>query len=105
MRDEQGRADKKLLLYKVLDPTTGLAALPTLEGVELYPNPAHTNMQITMPKAGAFAYQLFDATGRRLSAGQGDGQTAIDVERLPAGHYFIEIQSDQGRAVLPFQKR
>lgn len=104
VRDEFGIADKRLLLYKVLDPATGIAEVPPLEGLLLYPNPARTNIRLTVPEPGLFSYQLFDAVGRSRLAGQMEGQIEIDLQQLPAGSYFIEVEGERGRAVTAFQK-
>ncbi len=66
--------------------------LPLAE-VLLFPNPAHTSVQLAlspMPQRPV-SYQLFDINGRQKAQGttSPEGLTAIAVDQFPAGIYFL----------------
>jgi phosphatidylserine/phosphatidylglycerophosphate/cardiolipin synthase-like enzyme len=81
--------------------STETANAPALE---IYPNPATT--EILLKNTGTGAIQVTDVWGRTRieSKADGSGYTKISVQQLPAGTYFVLLQTDHGYARLSFQK-
>lgn len=80
-----------------------------LQKVMLFPNPATTVLNLSMPTAyvGKVTVQLIGSDGRMLSALQpGSALLQINVTRLPQGYYFIRIINTNGNVeTLPFIKQ
>lgn len=86
-------------------------AAPREQGLQLFPNPAtdHLNIAYVLPEDGAFSIQLINPYGQVLrivetAAWQKEGhyQQSIKVDRLPAGMYYIWLETSAGAAVMPF---
>ncbi|MCS6917601.1 MAG: T9SS type A sorting domain-containing protein [Chitinophagales bacterium] len=71
-----------------------LAAEDALSSPVLFPNPAVTSVTVQLPD-GANSLRLSDLTGRMLQWLDTAPHTSItlDVSNLPAGIYFVEIQT------------
>ena len=67
---------------------------------ELYPNPAHEQIQIILPDGTAQAnYCLTDALGRVLSKGMLDGnRSELSLQPYRNGIYFLKITDGQQRS-------
>ncbi len=83
----------------------------TLNGtLTLQPNPAHDVLQlaVTLERAAELCYLLTDVTGRVIYRYKQSTTTAathqINVEPLPAGVYFVTIQSAEGVLTKQFIK-
>ena len=72
--------------------------------LELYPNPVTTELWLKNNEKGTV--QITDVWGRTQIVQNADtsGFTRISVPQLPAGTYFVLLQTDHGYARLPFQK-
>jgi phosphatidylserine/phosphatidylglycerophosphate/cardiolipin synthase-like enzyme len=72
--------------------------------LELYPNPVTTELWLKNNEKGMV--QVTDVWGRTqiTHAVDATGVTRISVQQLPAGTYFVLLQTDHGYARLPFQK-
>lgn len=72
---------------------------PESEMVKLlaYPNPATDFVILTSDRTSAkMTYELFDATGKKLSNGNFDGsETKIDMSRLASAAYFLTILNER----------
>lgn len=70
--------------------TESLEAIP----LEVFPNPAHTNLSITLPTTSACQLRIMSLNGQSIRSGVYSGQTSImlDVSDLPQGVYIVEIQ-------------
>jgi hypothetical protein len=65
-----------------------LATIPA----QLYPNPATTNLNITS-SIGTSTIHLYDVLGREaLSSILSNGQSTLDVSRLPRGIYSVVLE-------------
>lgn len=71
---------------------------------ELYPNPVTTEIYLKHKEKGMIT--IMDVLGRIQLEAQMDqsGFFPIAVQHLPAGTYFVFLQTDHGFARLPFQK-
>jgi hypothetical protein len=69
--------------------------------ITIWPNPATDQVRIT--SSGSFLYtkaQLFDLSGKMISEIKLQaGTSAIAISQLPAGTYFIKIQSNNGTSI------
>ena len=92
-----GVSASKLALY---DSTmVNLAPVSNVgTGIRSYPNPVHQYLQLEGVEEGT-AYEIFDLTGIRLSAGTYQGR--LDLEAYPAGTYLIQVSEIGRRAPTP----
>ena len=82
----------------VAPSTTALLSLLTL-----YPNPARES--ISFPVAAATPYRIVNVLGQALLQGNCEaGEATVSVAKLPAGTYYLELQTSTGRAVRKFVK-
>jgi PKD repeat protein len=92
--------------YITVTPKTAITEQNVLSGIVIYPNPTGGQLNLPNPsKGGAYkAIEIFDMMGRTplsplkggissLSFGEGSG-VRLDISHLPAGIYFIRIQTD-----------
>jgi hypothetical protein len=81
------------------DPVTGAA------GLELWPNPTGDALNLRMEGMIDQA-TILSLRGQPVWTGsQLNGQTAIPVDHLPAGFYFLQVQSAQGSQTLKWVKK
>jgi hypothetical protein len=82
------------------------AGPPAEVRMKAYPNPARTvsSLDFELSKPGAVSIDLYDVRGRRMKAvlpasnlSAGPHQARIDVGRLPAGVYFLRLDSNGRR--------
>jgi hypothetical protein len=117
----------KATAYAVLDPTAPAAALyyrlrqvdhdgtvafspvVALSGsgetakVLLYPNPTRSSLSFIV--AAATPYRVLNQLGQAVLQGTTEAGTAkVNVEALPTGLYFLELQTPAGRSVQKFEK-
>jgi hypothetical protein len=104
VRDEAGLSHKRLVLFKVLDPSTGTNEMPELKGLQLFPNPATAFFEINGVSQVNYDFVLIDEVGRQLNAGQFNTHTQVDISLLPAGLYYVKISNVKGQTVLPLLK-
>jgi ELWxxDGT repeat protein len=79
--------------------------------VDLYPNPAVNtiNLIISTPRKEKMDYRVFDSKGRIVMRATeqtlaGTNKVALDVNRLPAGVYYISLNSASVNKSLQFIK-
>lgn len=71
--------------------------------VLLYPNPAHNNL--TVIAESATAYRVINQLGQALLTGPAAADAVtVPIETLPAGLYFLELQTATGLTVQKFEK-
>lgn len=73
---------------------------------KIYPNPANSILNIALPENSPIQeYSIMDVTGKLLSNGKIDlSGTAINVESLSSGTYFVKLTGSQVQAVKMFVK-
>ncbi|HSR40234.1 MAG TPA: T9SS type A sorting domain-containing protein, partial [Phnomibacter sp.] len=94
-RIQQADVDGKIIYSSVVM----LNALGTQTGVHVYPNPVRQNGNVNISGAGISPsnIQLRDANGRLLrSATMSTGMYTLSTTGLPAGVYYVQVQSAQG---------
>lgn len=90
---------------------TGIAPVPALGDVRLWPNPAGTqvNLSFTSRHVGALPVIIMDLGGRitwngTLDAPGGSHTETINVEQLRAGSYFLQVGEGGNKVMLRFIK-
>ncbi|MEM7086426.1 MAG: T9SS type A sorting domain-containing protein [Bacteroidota bacterium] len=66
--------------------------------VNLFPNPATSQLQIQIPnlKQDLYSYQIFSAQGILMKEGEISEKTeTLNIERLPVGMYFLKVVSPE----------
>lgn len=93
-----------------MDGTEAFSAVVTVAAgsgkpvATFYPNPGNTS--ITLPNTPQdVQYRLYTATGRTVLAGRAAGGTELDVQRVPAGLYFLELITDGHQNVQRFVRQ
>ena len=73
-------------------------ASPEME-VRLFPNPSSDRLYIAPAETERFSYELRDSYGRLIEKGDFQGETQINLQRLPAGLYLLRLsdEGDKGR--------
>ena len=69
-------------------------ALPNAPQVlEVYPNPAAAQVHFRLPEQqSAYRYQLLNRAGQVVQRGTlSEGESSLEVDHLPAGHYFLNL--------------
>jgi len=101
--------DGKTTLFRVLSVTVSTENRPSLR---LGPNPADNTLYLrfVQPGQGMLALSLSDVGGKILRSWKFQKQTtgwdqAIDLGNLPAGNYFIRLQSGNYNTVQQFIKK
>ena len=74
---------------------TGVA--PVATAFNVYPNPARDYITISTGSAGSYTLRLLDVSGKIYQTSTGRGNTKMNLQPLPAGHYFLYI--DDGNIV------
>jgi hypothetical protein len=69
--------------------TTGIENLINESNISVYPNPAFTELNISIPFNTKFGIEIFNTIG--ASVFKTENQNKIDVNKFPKGIYFINI--------------
>lgn len=79
---------------------TDVATLSDLKLFEVFPNPAHGWVQILNTQLNPFHVQLFNMTGQMvLTSHAMDVEHSLKISFLPAGIYWLKLDSPQGHSV------
>jgi hypothetical protein len=85
-------------------PVATVAGSGEVAKVLLYPNPASAALHFIAE--AATPYRVLSQLGQPLLQGTTEAGTAtVEVGTLPAGLYFLELQTAAGRKVLKFEKQ
>jgi hypothetical protein len=71
--------------------------LIALKGLSVYPNPVSDLLTVAVPET-AFAYALFDASGKQLASGTSWGSQQLDFSAERQGVYFLRIAHESGES-------
>lgn len=93
--------------------TAGLADLGTVANINLFPNPADNEVQISFNSQtgnNQITFFVTDLTGKRLqqhtiNANEGNNLVLIATESLSAGTYLIQMIDANGQRTLNFVKK
>ncbi|MFN8395422.1 MAG: T9SS type A sorting domain-containing protein [Bacteroidia bacterium] len=92
MRIEAGVADVSLA-------NCPIAVRPTaLRDVEVYPNPASSQIHVRQNGLGSVRWEVLDLQGRTLATGVvRNEEEAIDLRSVPAGAYHLRLHAQSGQ--------
>ena len=80
---------------------TGVSSPAALASIRLYPNPANTRLNWT-GKETVSSITIADHLGRTVSYQEiGDNSRSISLETIPAGYYFVTLQTQSGATTRP----
>jgi len=84
-------------------PTSNVTPLAGEPEVNVFPNPATNEVQLTMQKGSIRELHLFDTTGRRIyqkTVNANVGSVRLSLENYENGLYILEIVDTEGRKVI-----
>jgi len=91
-------------LYHHLDFSTSVAEWNE-QRIQIYPNPATSQVTIRSLQDKPFSLVVTDLLGRKiLSMNPTDSESIIDVSRWPSGVYVIRMEQEEGVCVQKFVK-
>jgi len=80
--------------------TTGVSSFSTTN-MQVVPNPSNGSFAIQLPGAHGQAYEILDATGKRVRSGSlTSTRTAIDMNNAEQGMYFLRLVQNGSTPVL-----
>lgn len=81
------------------NPSVGVAETNVAETARIYPNPAHGNLSVSLAEIPNGA-ALFNAMGMLVMTISPVSETfKLDVSALPAGIYFLKLDTSKGAAI------
>lgn len=92
-----------LSLFRLKIPVSSTQAPNSELQAAIYPNPASEEVFIRLPNAvDAWVYRLLNPAGQVLRSGTvtGHSEASLRVREIPAGLYFIEIRSNDGKSTM-----
>lgn len=103
-----GTYGRGLWASPLVERTVGIEDASYNEKVEMYPNPASSEVFIRAPRNSEGTIKVFDVTGKLLihehNAVLKDTYT-LDISSIPAGIYFIRLNTAEGMAVKKIIKK
>jgi photosystem II stability/assembly factor-like uncharacterized protein len=83
----------------VQDSNLGITSVVSADNVQVYPNPATTEITVSLTSPSEVDIRIFDVSGKLLVY-QADkmieGTHSLDVSELTSGVYFLRINSENG---------
>ena len=92
-------------LLSSLGGTAPRAAVATT--VSLYPNPASSVLNLTLPAgtdAAGYVVRVYDMRGREMTEVRSNGNGQVEVSALPKGLYYVAIGTGAGTTRQRFEK-
>lgn len=102
-----GTYGRGLWASPVVQPTMDTPDNKFASEVKLQPNPASSEVNIHLPGKVEAEVRLFDVSGKLLKSEQKtviDNSYTLDVSHLPAGVYFVKLNSPEGKVVKKLLK-
>ena len=94
-------------LSGVTSAVTGVGQVAIQNEFSLAPNPVQSSIVISHPRSQNLRFTVYESTGEKLleaRAANNASTTALSVNQLKAGNYFLECQENNRRIVLNFIK-
>ena len=99
------------LVVTELSSTTGISELPKTPDVRLFPNPASSQLNISLDDASGNDYDMiiYSLNGqkvleKKISASGINNVSQVDISTLSNGVYRVMIENNNGSKVIPFVK-
>jgi hypothetical protein len=67
--------------------------------ISIYPNPSKGDFRIITNSNELTTYQVVDATGKIIRSGEFQYSTQMEMNDVPAGVYFVKINSEYGESI------
>ena len=79
----------------------------TQEQIKIYPNPTDGKLQVTSYELPIGEIVIWDIMGRKVLSQKAESgkQNELDISYLPAGMYFVRVQTDKGVVTRKVVKR
>ncbi len=94
----------------ILSSPSSIAQVTDIALIKVYPNPAHDvcNIQLELNKAQSLEIKMYNNIGQQVWAkslsGFKQGTETVDVSRLAAGVYMVQIQVNGSMQIIKFVK-
>lgn len=99
---------REVIQAQASDPADNSPIVSTKElntiAANIYPNPVNDFFTIQLAEQSEAQFTLRDGMGRNLMTGVFQGQVQVDVARLPAGTYWLEVVTAEGQAARKIVK-
>ncbi len=83
----------------------GVIAVTENKRIDIYPNPAYSELNIKVPEGAYQSYAITNSLGSVLSDGVlTKAITHLNIQLLPAGLYFLNLKDEEGNVVRKFVK-
>jgi len=94
-------AQNVAIYVRDLQQVLSLEALPSNQELTVYPNPANTNLTVSLPEnSSKIEGILFDNAGKVLQRLHlNSGENNLDIEDLDSGIYFVEINGQSTKFI------
>lgn len=100
----RGQIERKAACGNAAGNPSGLA--PSIENMpKAYPNPGKGLFFVDLKTETSASYQVYDVSGKRVAEGVIEQGTAIDIQNLNNGIYFIRLNLGSETQTLKVQKQ
>ncbi|GAB4396878.1 MAG: zinc-dependent metalloprotease family protein [Microscillaceae bacterium] len=106
LQDSGGQRSEEVVFNIIIDVANSLAENTLAEGILISPNPTRGEATVTFsfPYQGPVGLALLNPLGQSLHQGHFSKNAftqthRLDLQRLPAGLYWLLVETDEGRAV------
>ncbi|MCB9188685.1 MAG: PKD domain-containing protein [Flavobacteriales bacterium] len=95
----------------VSDPGVGIAEIPSISSIAVFPNPVSDELQVSINsiEQQAITIQLLSVEGKvvvqKVISGSGQIAETFDVSNLESSYYFIKLITDTGTWTKPVVKQ
>lgn len=98
------RIDTLTFITTVQDPL-GVSENMLENTFTVSPNPAVNHLDISLNTSAANVYTIIDVYGKEMCSFESIKDSRVDISQLPAGIYFLQIQSMKKRFIHKFIKQ
>lgn len=81
-----------------IDNVVGVEEADLSAQLQVYPNPASTNINVTFPATTSATVDLYDVTGQKMLTHSINGlnKTSVDISGVSSGVYILQVKLDNG---------
>lgn len=87
-------------------PDVGIANVPGIPGLHVYPNPAHDKLYLAADNGTIDAVVIYNSIGQVMNVEHQNagGKHIANIALLPAGMYYVRCSNTTGTQTIPFRK-